>query len=298
VRSLGGYVLQTGGPAIVEDIAREKRFRLSELHRDYGIVSGAGVIVGPEDKRWGALCVLSTRRRWFTVDDDVTFLQAVANVLSGAIERAQAERDQKILSRELDHRAKNLLAVVQAVAERAGSNAQTVDEFVKVLQSRIESIARIHSQLSRGKWRGVDLSELVREELEPFAKGASTRIDGPAVVLPPDVAQAVSLTLHELATNAAKYGALSQAHGRVSVKWTREAVGNPEGRLVIGWRESGGPKVTSPTCSGYGSSLIRELIPYEVPGSSVELDLAPGGATCRIVVPLARLAPAPAEATG
>jgi two-component sensor histidine kinase len=282
---------------MVEDIAREKRFRLSELHRDYGIVSGAGVIVGPEDKRWGALCVLSTRRRPFTVDD-VTFLQAVANVLSGAIERAQAERDQKILTRELDRRAKNLLAVVKTVAERAGSNAPTVDEFVKMFQSRIESIARIHSQLSRGSWRGVDLSEVVREELEPFAKGASMLIDGPAVVLPPDVAQAVSLTLHELATNAAKYGALSQVHGQVSIKWTRDAVGTPEGRLVIDWRESGGPKATTPTGSGYGSSLIRELIPYEVPGSSVELDLAPGGATCRIVVPLARIAPATAKATG
>jgi two-component system CheB/CheR fusion protein len=297
VRSLGGYILQTGGPVILEDIAREKRFRLSELHRDYGIVSGAGVIVGPEDKRWGALCVLSTRRRQFTVDD-VTFLQAVAIVLTGAIERAQAEENQKLLTRELDHRAKNLLAVVNTVAERAGSSAPTVDEFMKVFQSRIESLARIHSQLSRGKWHGVDLSELVREELEPFAKAASTLIDGPAVVLPPDIAQAVSLTLHELATNAAKYGALSQAHGQVSVKWTRDAVGNPEGRLVMDWRESGGPKVTSPTGNGYGSSLIRELIPYEVPGSSVELDLAPGGVTCRIVMPLASIAPPPADASG
>jgi two-component sensor histidine kinase len=291
VRSLGGYVLQTGGPVIVEDIAREKRFRASELHRDYGIASGAGVIVGPEDKRWGALCVLSTRRRQFTVDD-VTFLQAVANVLSGAIERAQAENNQKALTRELDHRAKNVLAVVDAVAQRTGEDAPTADAFLYLFQSRIKSIARIHSQLSQGGWRGIDLKQLVRDEFEPYAKAAST-LDGPAMVLPPDVAQAVSMTLHELATNAAKFGALSQTNGQVSVKWTREAVGTPEGRLVIDWRERGGPEVMPPTRTSYGSSLIRGLIPYEVPDSSVELDLAPGGVTCRIVVPLARIAPAP-----
>jgi hypothetical protein len=102
---------------------------------------------------------------------------------------------------------------------------------------------RGHSQLSQGSWRGVDLRELVRQEFEPFAKAASALTDGPTIVLPPDIAQAVSLTLHDLATDAAKFGALSQAPGQLSVRWTCEAVGIPEGRLVIDWRESGGPEV-------------------------------------------------------
>jgi two-component system CheB/CheR fusion protein len=297
VRSLGGYVLQTGAPVTLEDMAREKRFRLSKLHRDYGIVSGAGVVIGPEDKRWGALCVLSTRRRQFTVDD-ITFLQAVANVLSGAIERMQAEENQKTLTRELDHRAKNLLAVVGTIAERTAEDASTVEASRKLFASRIESLARTHSYLSRGSWRGIDLKELVRQEFDAFAKRANTLVDGPPIVLPPDVAQAVSLTVHELATNAVKHGAWSGPHGQVSLKWTCGVGGTPEGRLVIDWRESGGTEVKAPTRTGYGSSLIRELIPYEVPGGSVELDLAPGGVTCRIAIPLASIAPAPPGAKG
>ncbi|HEX5998774.1 MAG TPA: chemotaxis protein CheB [Hyphomicrobiaceae bacterium] len=290
VRSLGGYVLQTGGPVVVEDMAKEKRFSLSELHRDHGIVSGAGVAIGPEDRRWGALCVLSTRRRRFTVDD-ITFLQAVAIVLSGAIDRTRAEENQKALTRELDHRAKNVLAVVSTVAQRTGEDAPTLEAFLKAFQSRIDSIARVHSHLSRGSWRGVDLKELVCEELEPFTKGANTLADGPSIVLPPEVAQAVSLTLHELATNAAKYGALSQPNGQLSVKWTCEAAGTPEGRLVIDWGESGGPEVKPPARTSYGSSMIRELVRYQVSGSSVELDFPASGVACRIVIPMERIVP-------
>ena len=148
---------------------------------------------------------------------------------------------------------------------------------------------RGHSRLSQGSWRGVDLKELVRQEFEPFAKAASALTDGPTIVLPPDIAQAVSPTLHELATNAAKFGALSQAPGQLSVRWTCEAVGIPEGRLVIDWRESGGPEVMPAARASYGSSPIRELICHEVPGSSVEFDFAPSGVTCRMVMPLARI---------
>jgi two-component system CheB/CheR fusion protein len=287
IESLAGYTLQSGGPVVVEDMAKERRFSLSELNRGHGIASAAAVIIGPEEKRWGALCALSARRRSFTVDD-VNFLQSVANVLSGALTRAQAEERQKALTDDLDHRVKNILAVVAIIAQRTGEEAPTVPAFLDAFTGRIQAIAHAQSHLSRGDPLGVDLSELLRDEFKPFVS-RNTRIEGPAIDLPPDIAQVVSMTLHELATNAAKYGALSEPDGQVSVQWTLQSVGSPEGRLVIEWQESGGPEVMPSARCGYGSGLIRELIPYEVAGSSVDLNAAPSGVNCRIVLPLAQI---------
>jgi PAS domain S-box-containing protein len=191
--------------------------------------------------------------------------------------RKQAEKRQDLLSAELDHRVKNVLARVAAVVRHTRRRSATTDEFVDALDGRIQSIAAAHALLSQSRWYGVGLTDLIRHQLAPYTTEANTAISGPDVMLTSAQTQAVAMVIHELATNAAKHGALSSPDGRVSVSWDR-IDGN---LLTITWREHGGPPITSPVPSGYGLSLIRDLIPHELGGT-------PDGACCKIEIPLGR----------
>jgi len=138
--------------------------------------------------------------------------------------------------------------------------------------------------LSRSRWEGVGLAELVRTELAFWAKAKSTLIEGPEIELAAEATQPVAMVLHELATNAAKYGALSSADGRVLVRWRRPPKGQPSGKLVLEWRETGGPPVAAPNAKGFGTSVICDVIPYEL-GGAVHYELAREGARCRLEIP-------------
>jgi two-component sensor histidine kinase len=126
--------------------------------------------------------------------------------------------------------------------------------------------------------------ELVRRELAPYATRNNTEINGPDVFLKPEAGQVIAMVLHELATNAAKYGALSTKDGRVSIRWQRHFNGHPRSHLVFEWQEIGGPPVVAASKSSYGTSTIRDVIPYEF-GGTVDLVLAPEGARCRLELP-------------
>ena len=128
------------------------------------------------------------------------------------------------------------------------------------------------------------LVDVVRQELAPYAGAGNTSVDGPDVVMTADATQAVAMVLHELVTNAAKYGALSTPNGKVSVRWDRRLNGNPEPELLIEWQEDGGPPPVIPAREGYGTSVIRNLIPYEL-GGTVELAYTTGGVRCKIEIP-------------
>jgi two-component sensor histidine kinase len=130
----------------------------------------------------------------------------------------------------------------------------------------------------------VSLTELVRRELEPYATRYNTEINGPDILLKPEAGQAMATVLHELATNAAKYGALSTKYGRVSIRWDRHLNGHPRSHLVFEWQELGGPPVAALRKSSYGTSTIRDLIPYEF-GGTVDFVLAPEGVQCRLELP-------------
>jgi two-component sensor histidine kinase len=197
-------------------------------------------------------------------------------------ERRQAEDHKSLLIAELDHRVKNTLACVAAIAHSTRDTAKSMDDFVRVLDGRIQSLANTHSLLSRNRWQGVSIAELVRGELAPCMKDGNTLIDGPDTILAAEATQPVSMVLHELATNATKYGALSSRSGRVSVRW--ELQRNSHNRLALDWRETGGPPIVNTGPSGYGSSVIRDLIPYELDGS-VNYVLAPEGVRCRVEIP-------------
>ena len=200
--------------------------------------------------------------------------------------RKQAEERQNLLIAELDHRVKNVLARVAAVVMHTRRRSGTMEEFVRALDGRIQSMAAAHALLSQSRWYGVGLTDLIRHQLAPYTTDANTTISGPDVTLTSEQTQAVAMVIHELVTNAAKYGALSSPDGSVSVSWHR-AGADAAAILTITWRELGGPSIAAPVQSGYGSRLIRDLIPHELDGT-VDLIFRSDGACCKIEIPLER----------
>lgn len=193
--------------------------------------------------------------------------------------RANEERVQ-LLAREIDHRANNLLAVVQGTV--ALSQADDPATLKKVIGGRINALARAHQLLAAARWEGADLRSLVSEELLAYSLGDESRavVSGPRVSLTPAAAQSLAMALHELATNAAKYGAFSVSSGRVEVTWTLDAAGD----LDLSWRETGGPEVRPPTRKGFGASLLPRALSGGV-GGKVQLDWRPEGLCCAFKLP-------------
>lgn len=212
-------------------------------------------------------------------------------IIRDTTQRRRAEEHQNRLIAELDHRVKNVLASVAAVSQRTREASTSMDEFLSALDGRIRSMADTHALLSSGRWRGVNLAGLVQQELAPCVAAANTTLKGPDIVLTPDAAEAVALVLHELVTNAGKYGALSSPNGHVSVQWELCANGHVAGDLVLDWKEVGGPVVPASISSGYGSTVVKELIPYEL-GGMVDLAFAPDGVRCRLQIPRKWFSPA------
>jgi PAS domain S-box-containing protein len=202
-------------------------------------------------------------------------------------DRKRAEEHQDWLIAELDHRVKNVLARVAVVAMFTREGSSSIDEFAQALNQRIQSMADAHALLSQSRWRGVGLADLVDRQLAPYATSANTTRGGPDVTLTASATQAVAMVLHELVTNAVKYGALSTSAGQVSVSWFRPQSQDVRTLVVIEWRERGGPAIVAPIQSGYGTSLIRDLIPHEL-GGTVDLVFESKGVCCRIDIPVDR----------
>ena len=191
-----------------------------------------------------------------------------------------------MLVAELDHRVKNVLARVGVVAMYTRQGSSTIDEYVQALDQRIQSMAVAHASLSQVNWQGVRVADTVRYQLAPYATKANTTTCGPDIALTAAATEALAMVLHELVTNASKYGALSVPEGRVSVSWeSRNSGGDAAAVLTIVWRETGGPPVLAPPQDGYGTSLICDLIPHEL-GGTVDLVFLSEGVSCTIEIPL------------
>jgi PAS domain S-box-containing protein len=201
-------------------------------------------------------------------------------------ERREAERRQVIMMAELDHRVKNNLSVVLSIADQTLRTASRPEEFYESFMGRLRALARVHGSLARARWEGVSLKEMVVQTLDLHAGGEPGRmlVEGPDLVLSAWQAQPMCLVLHELATNAVKYGALSVAAGRVRVHWD---ISGDRGKrlLTLHWEESGGPPVSPPASRGFGSMLIEEGVAYELRGKAT-LHFRPGGVCCDIVTPM------------
>ena len=191
-----------------------------------------------------------------------------------------AEEQQRVLAAELSHRVKNTLSVVSSIAERTLPD----DEIKKDLIGRLHALGHTHDVLSQGGWTEASLRDLILAELSPHVTSDSSnlRVSGPPVMLKPQAALFLTLAIHELSTNAAKYGALSIAEGRVDVSWTITGDGVP--RLDLSWKEEGGPKNNELGSQGFGSELIERGIRFELEGEA-KLEMVNGSLSCRLVIP-------------
>jgi two-component sensor histidine kinase/DNA-binding response OmpR family regulator len=223
--------------------------------------------------------------RWCTGTAAASFdaanrLVRVSGVTIDVTERKEAEQRQDLLAREVDHRARNALAVVQSIVRL--TRASSVGDYVAAVEGRIKALARAHALLSDSRWHSADLGALVAEELAPYRVGEAEKVEviGPNVSLPPHMAQGLALALHELATNAAKHGALSSMLGKVSLNWQLR----PD-LLVVKWVESGGPPIAPPSARSFGLKVIRASIENQLSGKAA-FDWAPQGMQCMLSIPL------------
>jgi PAS domain S-box-containing protein len=203
------------------------------------------------------------------------------NCFQDITERKRSEAQIVNLAREAEHRTKNILSTVLATVRL--SKSDTSDDLKELIEGRIEALAKVHTLFVESRWAGAELHRLAAQELLAYSgeKEARVRIEGPAAMLEPTTAQTVAIFLHELATNAAKYGSLSAADGRVEISWSATA----NGRLSLRWIESGGPTVTPPTHRGFGTRIMENMI-GQLKGE-VRFDWRDQGLTCEIALPLA-----------
>ena len=222
-----------------------------------------------------------TAKAEFDAEDDLIRLKGLTLDVTA---RKQSEDQQSALVAALELRVKELLARVAMVAKDTRLSSGSFDEYVQALDRRIQSMADAHALLSQTHWKGVDLNELVSRQIAPYGTDANSTISGSTFTLTATQTQVLAMVLHELVTNAGKYGALSTPHGRVEVNWNR-GTAKDRATLLIAWREIGGPPVAaSPTCK-YGVNIIRDLVPREL-GGSVDLAFVSGGVCCNIEIPL------------
>jgi two-component sensor histidine kinase len=203
-------------------------------------------------------------------------------------ERKEGEAHLRLLMRELTHRSKNLLAVIQAMARQTARHTGSVEQFLERFSARVQALSRSHDLLVQESWHGASLRNLVRSQLAYYLdrEPDQVSIEGPDVRLKPEAAQSLGLALHELAANAAKHGALSRSSGRVDVSW--EPLPDNGGVELI-WRETKGPKVSMPKRRGFGSMVIEHNLTRAL-DAEVSLDFAADGLTCRVSVPKNQLA--------
>ncbi|MGH6890183.1 MAG: response regulator [Rhizomicrobium sp.] len=223
-------------------------------------------------------------QRWCTgtataVYDKDGKLVRLSGVVADITDRKRAEEHQTLLAREVDHRAKNSLAVVQSIVRL--TRADTMRDYRMRVEGRIQALSKVHSLLAHSRWEGADVHTLVQEELTPYQTGGAEHIavSGPRVAVGPPVAQTLALALHELATNAAKYGALSAEGGCVQLNWQVGA-----GGLVFTWHEIGGPPATAPQRMGLGLQTILSGAQSQV-GGQANFDWHANGLVCTITLP-------------
>ncbi len=271
--------MATNDQVIVDDVLNSKIFVDEPTQKVLLDAEVRAIISTPlKSSKGGLLGVISTHfsRPGRPSERQLRLTNILARQAADYFERKQSEQIQQTIVLELQHRSNNLLAVIQSIAQRSLAD----DGSKKTFEARLQALARANRALVKSNWGGVDLNQLVRAELEVFSQRASIR--GVSVLLSPQHAQNFALALHELATNSAKYGALSSANGKVLMSWTiqpHEAAGSV---LKFKWKESGGPPVSPPTRQGFGSQLLKGIF------SDVSLKYPVEGLRCDIEVHLVR----------
>ncbi|ESR25349.1 sensor histidine kinase [Lutibaculum baratangense] len=200
-------------------------------------------------------------------------------------DRRQTTEHLRVLLRELAHRSKNLMAVIQSIASQTARGVPSVEQFVSRFSGRLQSLARAHDIITDEEWRGATLHQLARAQVTLYADWPSSRVNvsGPHIFLSPNAAQHLGLALHELATNAIRHGALSGTGGHVEISWDRTPDANGR-RVVFEWRERGGPPVSAPRATSFGRLMLEQIVPAAV-GGKAELRFEPYGVSYRLEAP-------------
>ncbi|TFH20167.1 MAG: PAS domain S-box protein [Myxococcales bacterium] len=263
--------------------------------------------IHPDDRIWTIdFCELHSavdddyefEYRMLAADGRIVWLHDIVNVVRDSsgpqllrgmmidiTERKQAEEAQRFLVHELDHRVKNTLALVQSIADQTLISASTLGEFGRDFRDRISALSLMHALIRKHSIDGLSFATLVSIAVSPFHRDGNQLVaDGETVRISVHAVRTVGMVLHELATNAAKYGALSVAGGQVKIGW-RLAEDDADRWLRVIWDETGGPTVGKPTRRGFGTTLIEQSVPYELDGE-VQLEFAPAGVHCELAFPI------------
>jgi PAS domain S-box-containing protein len=216
--------------------------------------------------------------------------QRMVSIVTDVTERKAAEDHIQFLMHEISHRSKNLLTVIQSIARRTARTAGTMEEFEGRFELRLQGLAASHDVLVRENWQGAPLAELVRQQLVPFVEVQSSRFElaGPDVVVTAEAAQAIGLAIHELATNAIKYGALSAPTGKVRVSWMLGGNADASPPLLLNWIEQGGPPVSQPSRKGFGHVVIGEMVERSL-NARVAMEFAVEGVKWSVSIPATNL---------
>ena len=283
-----GTAAYTREPVFVADIATDPRWvDFKDLALSHGlaacwsipILSGAGEVLGTF-----AMYHHEPRQ---PAEQDLELVQLVTRTAVLVINRKRAEEErgralarQQLLLGELNHRVKNTIAIVQSLTHQSFHSVADPADGMRRFEGRLQALAAAHNLLTSTEWDSALIADVARSALAPFCSSERCEIEGPQVQVSPQTAVGLALALHELATNAAKYGSLSISEGRVSVRWTVE-----NEMLRLTWTERGGPPVTRPERRGFGTRMIERTLASDF-GGQVELDFAPEGVTCTVVAPL------------
>lgn len=285
----GGYALAHDAPVISRDLSLEDRFTVPDLLVSHGVQSMINVVIKGKEGPFGILEVDAHEKCDFD-DDDVNFLQNYANLLAGAIDRLSAQKKltqaaarNEMLARELQHRVKNILAMVRALSRQTLAKSRSLEGYAQAFEGRIAALARTQNLLTVSQAGLISLRALAEEELEAHGaeKGRTVSLEGPDLLLPARAAQVLGLIFHELATNAVKHGALSQAQGgRIALSWNADSE-----RIQLRWHESGVKLADREPPKGAGTGIILETLPYMLGGTS-QLNFHADGVECLLEFPV------------
>jgi two-component sensor histidine kinase/PAS domain-containing protein len=214
----------------------------------------------------------------------------LVSIVADVTDRKAAEDHAQFLMHELSHRSKNLLAVIQSISRRTARTSTTMEEFESRFGQRLQGLAASHDVLVRNSWQGAPLADLMRQQLMPFTDVQSSRVEltGPDVVVTAEATQAIGLAIHELATNALKYGALSEPAGTVRISWAFDSKSLTSRELLLKWLEQGGPRVVPPSRNGFGHLVIGEMIERSL-SAKVTLEFATHGLEWSVSIPAKNL---------
>jgi two-component sensor histidine kinase len=281
------HVVTSGEPLVVEDAREHPVVGSNCAVGELGVIAYLGVpLTTPQGHVLGSLCAIDGSTRHWS-ESDVRLMRDLAEIVMREMalhreikQRENAERQHQLLIAELHHRVKNTLTVVQSLVELSSRHTQSLEAFLSSITGRIASLAKTHTLLVERQWLSVSLRPMIDGELEAHEAGNRISANGDDVLLPSRCAVGIGMAVHELITNAVKYGALSVPDGHVTISWT--TVPKADGDwLLLDWFEAGGPTVLPPTNRGFGSVLLDRVLSHELNGK-ITMDFDPAGLRARI----------------